>query len=111
MIDEQKLAEWERLANEATEGPWYEKNGSIVNDYFPILRPIISKFMSHKDAKFIAMSRDAVPELIKTVRDLEGIIKQTCSFCCGWLEMKCSTAKGDKCPVYKRKVEKDVQDD
>lgn len=59
MISEEKLDEWERIANAATPGPWRFTRGSVV------------AIASPKDKRFISVAREAVPALIARVRQLE----------------------------------------
>lgn len=72
MIEEKQLQEWERLANEATEGPWYVAEGSIINDDFPIHKPALAHYTCQDDAAFIAAAREVVPQLIAEVREMEA---------------------------------------
>lgn len=101
MISNEQLAEWERLANEATPGPWYayvktEASVAIIKDpdddsddgshirvtenrYYDA---IASKKtfedvctcgnVEEKDIAFIAAAREAVPALIAEVRRLQS---------------------------------------
>lgn len=77
MISEKKLQEWERLANEATPGPWkygddagdcYCKRYEIYDGEMCLICPEI---VSKKDAEFIVMARNVIPQLITIIRDLE----------------------------------------
>lgn len=77
MISEQQLAEWERLANKATEGPWYAYEGrdyseiSLNDGTTPRLaKPLALVGSKHEDAEFIAVAREAVPALIAEVRKM-----------------------------------------
>ena len=76
-ISEQQLAEWEQLANEATEWPWeygddagdcYHKRYEIYDGEMCLICPEI---VSKNDAAFIAAARTAVPALIAEVRGLQ----------------------------------------
>ena len=64
------LSELERLANEASEGPWWFRNGSVTNNEFPFY-PTILKYLSDKDGAFVVAAREAIPRLVKMVRDLD----------------------------------------
>ena len=56
-ISEQQLTEWERLANEATEGPWYFGENTAL-----------CQFHGTDNARFICAAREAVPALIAELR-------------------------------------------
>lgn len=80
MISEKQLVEWERLANEATDGPWvYGENNCDVYDVYSEHDPedvdaVCSDMLfpnSKNDAAFIAAAREAVPRLIAEVRRLQ----------------------------------------
>lgn len=73
----EQLAEWDRLASEATSGPWTDGEGF---GYFCVSTQGEACFgscgccvepMSQLDAAFIAAARTAVPALIARVRELE----------------------------------------
>lgn len=89
-VTTEQLAEWERLANEATEGPWqvrqfptasYGRPQFWVLDSIPdrdgkvVANAICSATATNQDASrnasFIAASRLAVPLLIQRIRELE----------------------------------------
>lgn len=72
MISDEQLQAWERLANEATDGPWaIGKYGGGVVRVGHELRDVATRCNRDEDAAFIAGAREAVPALIARVRDLE----------------------------------------
>ena len=68
MITEQQLTEWERLAAEATPGPWVTKYPFEQDSSACYKVPIPQ---SEADTDFINAAREAVPALIEEVRRLE----------------------------------------
>lgn len=75
MISETKLAEWERLANEATPATWYthEDDPSTImsweGDEYSAWE--VATHVETPDADFICAAREAVPALIAEVRRLK----------------------------------------
>ena len=106
MIEETKLQEWERLANEATDGPWcLVKSESFPDGNVLSLRPKSTKddkatalgacrIAFKNDYEFMAAAREAVPELIAEVRKLNKEVD--------WLAEKLSRMIDD-CPKEKAK--------
>lgn len=94
-VTTEQLAEWERLANEATAGPWIASDGDDrdLNYMYDVLCPVERdgnvrnrtllqlnwnfKENLGNDREFIAASRLAVTQLVAEVRRLRGIIKST----------------------------------
>lgn len=90
-ITEDRLAELERLASEATAGPWEAIEGEWVKEHFQVIdvptgcdiidthnsgcasdpRPD-DVFFSPENSRFIAASRTAVPDLVAEVRRLQA---------------------------------------
>lgn len=70
----EQLAEWRRLANAATAGPWartetIHAESSVVVEAFPLTRPIARFVTDHTEygranAEFVAAARQAVPALV-----------------------------------------------
>lgn len=87
MISEERLQGLERLASEATPGPWYQCKDKVCDrgpwyecrDTDCYVFPINIA----RNAQFIAAAREAVPELIARVRQLE---KEA-----DWLAEQCQT--------------------
>ena len=79
MIPEEKLKEWERLAAEATPGPWEAVDEEpwvalyVANkgeDADGVWLADFSRYRNNANAKFCAASREAIPALIEEVRRL-----------------------------------------
>ncbi len=76
-ISKERLAEWERLTNEATQGPWSLCAGDLCRNECPdgdikncphqCEECLIT---SHEDMLFIVMARTMVPQLIAELRGL-----------------------------------------
>ena len=65
MLNDEQLNEWQRLADEATPGPWR------LRDFFALTRVVgVADMNSSENAAFIAAARTAVPALIEEVRRL-----------------------------------------
>lgn len=90
MIDEAKLAELERLASEATPGPWRQEKSLdnridvVHSDHVttPVAYYAVQTFEIPRppDAAFIAAARTAVPDLVAEVRRLRGDLSEaTCA--------------------------------
>lgn len=91
MISDEKLKEWERLANDATRGPWFACGGMVCtvdsNDnrdtcpepriHCAELKCFNGRLNGNKivfpDQKFAAAAREAVPALIAEVRRLQEV--------------------------------------
>ena len=77
-ITEEQLAEWGRLASEATEGPWEvaPEDGGCHRVRVPTpetggrLLGTLAELDDWRDADFIAAARGAVPALVAEVRRL-----------------------------------------
>lgn len=65
------LDELERLAKAATTRPWMHKERVIIPHFFPY-EPKIGSTLSKTDAAYIVDACNALPDLIKRVRELEG---------------------------------------
>lgn len=72
MITPEKLAEWEKLCDEATPGPWDSDNNEVIGflDGTGVVAIAAVCQWSLTDVKFIAESRTAMPELIAEVNRL-----------------------------------------
>ena len=76
-----KLAEWETLANAATDGPWevvgdgdpYLRRGDVTTRGEPGDRFIVCE-NAGPDAEFIAAAREMVPALLGFVREVQHIL-------------------------------------
>lgn len=83
MISNEQLAEWERLANEATEGPWKSfltrEFGSVSMANDPTTEVCYADTDENfaNDCNFIAAARAAVPALIEDVRRLRAELEKT----------------------------------
>lgn len=118
MIDDAKLAEWKRLAEAATPGPW-----SSFSEFPPatclvhvdasdeLKRPTDARKIlanvrhdngfGFKDADFIAESREAVPALIAEVEYLRAIVRDlAASSVRDWEFFKCIFCKATYEPHY-----------
>ena len=138
MISEEQLQEWQRLANEATEGPW-KRCGldgvmSMSDDADPIIVSCYSTVITQqsKNADFIAAAREAVPQLITEVRRYNLLQKQFVETCenlvqtrreadwlasyfvdiCAFPEKECKDSAEELCTLcWRKKARKAVQDD
>lgn len=73
-----KLAEWEALANAATEGPWREDDASASVETVWTLEgddepQVICDWLEPGDAEFIAAARTAMPALLGFVREVRAL--------------------------------------
>lgn len=71
-----KLAEWEALANAATEGPWEWIDGprqELANHTRGVLRCAALAHPHPADANFIAAAREMVPALLGFVREVRAL--------------------------------------
>lgn len=85
MITAQQLDEWESLANQATEGPWYKCGGILctVNnggncktcDPDNDCEERQVKLYKRNNNVFCIAAREAVPALIALVRELQGELR------------------------------------
>jgi hypothetical protein len=71
------LEELERLVNAAEPGPWATSNGPVDGEFWEIHcgawgNVCLSGLHVYADAAFIAAAREAVPQLIQRVRELEA---------------------------------------
>ncbi len=75
-LTSERLAEWRKLADAATEGPWYAswadaERDESVKDYSPVFAQY-----EQQEAEFIVAAREAVPALLDEVErlrvELEG---------------------------------------
>lgn len=77
MVRAEQLSEWERLANEATKGPWTHPGRTFVVSKSQKDEPVVADCNFHeagqgpRNAAFIAAAREAVPQLIAEVCRLE----------------------------------------
>jgi hypothetical protein len=84
-ITEAELAELERLAGAATEGPWKCENGFVCGPDHTgkasyargaSIAQMDSDPLAGVDAPFIVASRTAVPRLIERIRELQGEVER-----------------------------------
>lgn len=79
LITPEQLAEWKRLVQEATEGPWeaeYYHNGNYINRAGSFFEQIVQDGIPERgDTDFIVMAREAVPALIAEVERLQSAMK------------------------------------
>jgi hypothetical protein len=77
VIDDKQLAEWQALADGATEGPWVEREHKVLSaaesmrDEFGTAGSVAHD-VADSDARLIAVARTAVPALIAEVKRLRG---------------------------------------
>ena len=101
------LAQWKRLAEEATEGPWEAARNRPVSgsDFYsvdagdeivasPGLVPDRAGPQASADVDFIAASRQAVPALIAEVEALRAERDAAREFAAAWKECARSNAEG-----------------
>lgn len=68
-IPEEKLKEWEQAESKATPGPWAGSMCCVTkNNAFVIGCNSCSVHGANHDAKFVALSRNALPLLLKAYR-------------------------------------------
>ena len=78
MTDE-RLAQLERLLQEATEGPW--NADPEMNDYiFDLKNRVVARTYDSPNGEFIAESRTALPELVADVRRLRGTLARIAQY-------------------------------
>ena len=89
MLSEAQLAEWERLAQAATPGPWYTVDGvyPVAEGKGPLLERgpvsdidgeqvyLMPRFRRPEDAWFVVRCRQAVPRLLAEVRRLRALLE------------------------------------
>lgn len=92
-VTAEELAEWRRLCDAATPGPWEVKatvfnsrvvspSGVVVGDWG------MASYLSDVDnGKFIAASRQAMPRLLAEVERLRGLLKQCAPFAPAYSEL------------------------
>ena len=88
-ITEKKLEELERLAQEATPGPWVQVTGILVASAAALERlrddeeaPAVARVeLGSPDGHFIAAARDAVPLLVAEVRRLREALGEISTAC------------------------------
>jgi hypothetical protein len=77
-ITEQQLADWQRLADAATPGPWFVDFAGEIGEKFAIICDVargswgsdaLNFGEDHATAQFVAAARVAVPALIAALRD------------------------------------------
>jgi hypothetical protein len=89
MITPEQLAEWKKLAAEATSGPWEFRATPDSSGIQFVVAPngpkssqgfeFIAADCSHKNnGQFIAAAREALPMLIEEVERLREMIKKNC---------------------------------
>lgn len=89
MVTEEQLAEWERLTEAATEGPWDVMTREQWEEGFPFCADGTNPYtfpvdIDAPDAAFIAAAREAVPALVAEVRRLRALLEDAADE--KWLE-------------------------
>lgn len=74
MIPPSQLAEWVRLAAEATPGPWKLIGGGDIKPWVKPVTDHLQHDNAEADAAFIAASRTAMGELLSEVERLQAAL-------------------------------------
>lgn len=88
-MNDEQLAEWERLCQEATPVPLASQWGN--NPPYPHKvwgeRGVLARFRNEPDAELYAAARTAMPELIAEVRRLRGLVQSLADRCAAQSEI------------------------
>jgi hypothetical protein len=82
VIDAKTLQEWAELAKGATGGPWRPIGDTVQSGALETLDhatvadcgdPVLDRHQARANAAFIAMARDAIPDLLAEVERLRAL--------------------------------------